>query len=181
MLVIHWTRQNATGAILKCGIRPTRRVLRHWSWQEAGIERNPRGVYCYPYSRNRVSTGTWRRQLKTWDKRLGNYNGVVFRLDEGDFPLHAGHWRDTRFDPDVALVKDARHLAAFIQNYSAAETTSSDESSGTGSPLGPMGGAIGGDFEIVVPRVVSSNRILRVLRDRPPKRRNGAAHDDTGR
>ncbi len=85
MLVIHWAKQNKTSAILTNGIHP--------SYPRRDREkRDPQGVYVYPFSRNKTLVSNWRRNLKTWDGQLGNYNGFLFRLVEEDFPLIAGYW-----------------------------------------------------------------------------------------
>src|SRR5216684_1824132 len=91
MLVIHWARHNKTSSILANGFRPSFR-------NRKGKRRNPAGVYVYPFSRNKTLSGNWRRNLKTWDSKLGNYNGFVFRLVKDDFPLIAGYWFFNRSD-----------------------------------------------------------------------------------
>jgi hypothetical protein len=107
MLVVHWAKHNKTSSILANGIRPSYR-------RRAGARRNPKGVYVYPFSRNRTLIGNWRRNLKTWDARLGNYNGFIFRLVEEDFPLIAGYWFFNRSVPEESIVPS---LAVLAERY----------------------------------------------------------------
>jgi hypothetical protein len=160
MLVIHWAPHNRTGQILKSGIRPAARRL-GGSWQEEGLHKNSKGVYCFPYGRNKTLNGTWRRQLKTWDKSLGNYNGFVFRLVDSDFPVLAGHWFDIRWRPDWNVINDSVKLAEQF-GYLWSEAISPTRYQH------PANADCSGDFEVIVLRRITPDRILQVHRDRAP-------------
>lgn len=146
MLVIHWARHNKTDAILKNGIRPASRKHR----------KNQKGVYAYPYSRLKTMTGNWRRNLKTWDGHLGNYNGFVFRLTQDDFPLIAGSWELNRTEPMEYVVKSLQEFGALMKNFFTQNERDFEEE--------------WGDFEIIIPRLILPKRIIKVLRDRQPLR-----------
>src|SRR5215472_3264876 len=103
MLVIHWVKQNKTTSIIANGIRPSFR-------RGDGKRKNPKGVYTYPYSRNKTLIGNWRRNLKAWDTSLGNYNGFIFRLLPEDFPLIAGYWFFNRESPEMYTVTSLSNL-----------------------------------------------------------------------
>ena len=159
MLVIHWAKQNKTASILANGIRP--------SFRRSGAHRkNLKGVYVYPYSPNKTLAGNWRRNLKTWDTALGNYSGFIFKLVPADFPVIAGYWffnRDTSEDYTLASLRD---LSSRYGDFFS------------GRILEP--GADGfsynwSDFEIIIPRHIESNRIIRVIKDREPKRQRQTA------
>lgn len=154
MLVIHWAKQNQTSSILANGIRPSYR-------RRDGERKNTKGVYVYPFSRNKTLTGNWRRNLKTWDGSLGNYNGFIFRLVEEDFPLLAGYWFFNRSVPEESFVPS---LAVLAERYG-------DLFSGKILTPGAHGkGQNWEDFEIIIPRHVKAYRIAKVLKDREPKR-----------
>jgi len=152
MLVIHWARQNKTSAILANGIRPAAR-----KGGASGAAINSKGVYVYPFSRNKTLIGNWRRNLKTWDNSLGNYNGFVFRLEPEDFPLLAGLWWGIRMDTEYARVASMPEMAERCGDHfsgAIADKASPDRWK---------------EFEIIVPRHVDRRRIIKVIRDREPR------------
>ena len=152
MLVIHWAKQNRTSPILKNGITPSSR-------RRDGQRIDRKGVYVYPFSRNKTLSGNWRRNLKCWDSKLGNYNGFIFRLLDDDFPLTAGYWFFNRSDGSRSEITSLNELA---EKYGAFF-------SGSILTPGPVGIEYDWeDFEIVIPRLIAPNRIIKVIRDREP-------------
>lgn len=151
MLVIHWAKHNKTSAILANGIRP---ALRR---RDAEIV-NPKGVYVYPYSRNKTLAGNWRRNLKIWSARQGNYNGFVFRLAREDFPLIAGYWLFSR--AQQCTVRSLDELSALYSDFFSGKilTPASD-----GIPYNWA------DFEIIIPAHIAARRIMTIIKDREPK------------
>jgi hypothetical protein len=153
MLVVHWAKHNTTPAILANGIRPT---FRH---NRGGGRKNPKGVYVYPFSSNKTLSSNWRRNLKRWDRELGNYNGFVFRLQPDDFPLIAGYWFDNRSDPERTTIDSPQALTDRFGEFFSGTIVDKQE---------------GGlrynweDFEIIIPRHIHPKRIIKVLRDREP-------------
>ena len=153
MLVVHWAKQNKTSAILAHGIRPSYR-------RRDGEKRNPKGVYVYPFSRHRTLIGNWRRNLKTWDTRLGNYNAFIFRLAESDFPLIAGYWYFNRSAPTESIITNLGELSERYSGFFSGEI------------LNPNSDGLSyawEDFEIIIPRRIKPRRILKILKDREPK------------
>ncbi|MGB1040215.1 MAG: hypothetical protein ACPGVD_05035, partial [Flavobacteriales bacterium] len=76
MLLIHWSKQNNSNDILNNGINPKRRKNREYD--EVGIK----GVWCFPYTKNKTLNNNWKRNLKSWRKIRSNFNGFVFKLEE---------------------------------------------------------------------------------------------------
>ena len=90
---------------------------------------------------------------------LYNFNAVVFRLKESDFPVIAGQWWQTHLEiPEVydSLEALERTLRVFH---------SPDDPS-----VAPFNPDRFGDYEIVLRRRVTPNRFLKVLKDREPVR-----------
>lgn len=141
MLVIHWALQNKTSSILSNGIKQ--------SLRKRASQPKLKGVYVYPFVRNRFLTGTWRRNLKSWNKRMGNYNGFIFRLKSSDFPLHAGSWMLNAKDPAASSISSIKVLSKRHGKFlSSGVQTGSD------------------DFEIIIPRHITPDRIIRVIKGR---------------
>jgi hypothetical protein len=152
MLVIHWAKHNKTNSILANGIRPSYR-------RGNGERKNPRGVYVYPFSRNKSLVGNWRRNLKTWDTRLGNYNGFIFRIGEEDFPLITGYWFFNRSIPEESTISSLAELAEKYGDFFSGKILNSS----------PEGFSYNWeDFEIIIPRHIEPKRIVKVLKDREP-------------
>lgn len=149
MLVIHWSKQNNTSKILSNGISPAKRK-----------NKNLKGVYVYPFSRNKTLSGNWKRNLKTWDKIIGNYNGYIFQLTNEDFPLYAGYWFFNRTDPKDAMVENIKELSEKYGEFFSGGIANMTED---GIPYN------WDDFEIIVPRRVSPKRIIKIIRDKEPK------------
>lgn len=153
MLVVHWAKQNTTNDILANGIKPASRKLN----SDYGVcTGNVKGVYVYPFSRNKTQRGVWRRQLKRWDNILGNYNGFVFRLNPSDFPLVVGYWWSNRMSHESNVVDSLGQLhEAWGDIFSSRVVDSGYEWE---------------DFEIIVTSQIAPRRIIKVLRDREPQR-----------
>ena len=157
MLVIHWAMQNKTSVILANGIRPSARKCPN------GAACNSKGVYVYPFSRNKTLRGNWRRNLKVWDNGIGNRNGFVFRLEPQDFPLLAGHWVFLQLDPEGGKLKSLQELAERCGDYFSGAVADKVDSFGDGYNWS--------DFEIIIPRLVEPRRIIKVIKDREPRRK----------
>lgn len=155
MLVIHWAKQNKTNTILANGIRPASRKDR-----ETGEPKNAKGVYVYPFSRNKTLIGNWRRNLKTWDTTLGNYNGFVFRLEPEDFPLLAGYWFCNRQEPEEAEINSRQELTEKYGDFFSGEIVNKTED---GFNYNWM------DFEMILPHHIEARRIIKVIKDREPE------------
>jgi hypothetical protein len=155
MLVIHWAKQNRTSAIKANGLRPAQRRDR-----ETGEPKNIKGVYVYPFSRNKTLRGNWRRNLKRWDMQLGNYNGFVFRLVPEDFPLFAGYWFFNRSEPQQAEIQSMEELTTKYGGFFSGEIVNMTE---RGISYNWE------DFEIIIPGHITAHRIIRIVRDREPK------------
>ena len=95
--------------------------------------------------------------MKRWDTILGNYNGFVFRLEESDCPLLVGYWWANREEPKQWT----------IHSLSELHEKWGDVFSGHAIDAGYEWE----DFEIVIPEHISRKRIIKVLGDRTPKRR----------
>jgi hypothetical protein len=101
-------------------------------------------------------TGNWRRNLKTWDGHLGNYNGFVFRLTAADFPLIAGNWESNRTDPMECVVRSLEEFGPLVKSFFTQSNRDIEEE--------------WGDFEIIIPQRIEPKRIMKVIRDREPGR-----------
>jgi hypothetical protein len=134
MLLIHWTPHNTTSDILANGIRPSLR-------QREG--KRIRGVWCYPYTRNKFLNQLWKRQLKSWSRKHTNFNGIVFRLEPEDFPLYVGpFWADLE-----------TQLKTFPGGSDMIDEQEIDLS----------------DLEIILPKRITQDRIIKVIKDREKK------------
>jgi len=155
MLVIHWAKQNQTNTILANGIRPAARRDR-----EAGGPVNARGVYVYPFSRNKTLMGNWRRNLKKWDAKRGNYNGFIIRLKDEDFPLMAGFWYVNRADPEQAKIESMQELAEKYGDFFSGEIVNKPDDGFAND---------WNEFEIILLQYVEPRRIIKVIKDREPR------------
>jgi hypothetical protein len=165
MLVIHWAKHNKTSLILKSGIRPSSRNSRDG-------EQNLKGVYVYPFSRIKTLSSNWKSNLKVWDNRLGNYNGFIFKLNPSDFPLYAGYWFFNRSNYSKSLIIDQKALSDLYRDFFNGNIIEKTEN---GIPFNWT------DFEIIIPRRISSKRIIKVIKDREKYRPNNALKRTGGR
>lgn len=146
MLVIHWTEQNNISDILANGIKPASRL-------RGG--KKVRGIWCYPYTRNKVLNNTWKRQLKSWSSRHSNFNGIVFRLDDIDFPFLAGPFWLTNHSEE-ALVNSTNQLQNSLKYFpSTIDLALELELDIT-------------DYEIILQKHIAPNRIIKIIKDRQP-------------
>jgi hypothetical protein len=149
MLLIHWTEHNNIKEILANGIRPTRK-------QRDTLK--VKGVWCFPYTRNKSHNNIWKRQLKSWTQRKGNYNGVVFRLSKDDFPLYAGpFWATVEFEETLAKSEaDIKNrMNHFIHGNTVVDGVD----------------YIDYDFEIILPKKIAPERIIKIIKDRAPRKK----------
>jgi hypothetical protein len=156
MLVIHWAKHNATGSILKNGLIP-----------QTLCPKLRRGVFVYPFSYNPTVMSFWRRLLKTERQRNGNYNGFVFRLLPSDFPLEAGDFAVTGAGFDQCRFNTLKELAERCGVFWRGREDS--EAYRKANPNSDVFELYGG-FEIIISRRIEPSRIIRVLRDRPPRK-----------
>jgi hypothetical protein len=119
------------------------------------------GVYVYPFSTFSTLVGNWRRNLKAWDHKLGNYNGFIFRLAPDDFPLIAGYCFFNRSETERCTVRSLEELSSLYGDFFSGDIANKSED---GIPYNWA------DFEIVIPRRIEPSRIMKVVRDRPPKK-----------
>ena len=149
MLLIHWTEQSKISDILANGIRPSSRKRN---------KKHVRGIWCYPYTRNKFLNNLWKRQLKSWSKRHSNFNGIVFRLESNDFPVNAGSFWATGVYPEteIKIPNDFQELMkSFPTGKELSENLEFDIS----------------DFEIILPKRVTPNRIVKIIKDRGSERK----------
>ncbi|WP_298895708.1 hypothetical protein [uncultured Psychroserpens sp.] len=156
MLLIHWTKHNNTKDILKNGIHPVRRK----SMSSEGDD--IKGIWCYPFTRNKTLNNTWKSNLKVWRQDLTNFNGFVFRLEESDFPIYAGSFVGIAMFPEQSTFNSYEEFLkifgeefspvsiAFERNKVTLETGTIDY----------------GDFEIIIPNRIEPKRIKKVIKDR---------------
>jgi hypothetical protein len=144
MLLIHWTEQSKTSDILSNGIRLSTRKRN---------KKNVRGIWCYPYTRNTFLNNLWKRQLKSWLRRHSNFNGIVFRLESTDFPVKAGPFWATGMYPQTEIKNPnefQKLMSSFPTSKELPESLEIDVS----------------DFEIILPKRVTPDRIIKIIKDR---------------
>ncbi len=147
MLLIHWTPQNNTSDILANGIRPSLR-------QRDG--KRIRGVWCYPYTRNKVLNHLWKRQLKSWSRKHTNFNGFVFRLEPEDFPLYVGSfWASGT--PTNSHVHSLADLEAQLKTFPGGREMIDEQEIDLS------------ELEIILPHRITPDRIIKVIKDREKK------------
>ena len=163
MLVIHWSKHNNTGDILKNGIRPN-----CYKFHD-GTPINVNGVYVFPYTRNKVMRTVWKRYFKRTGIR-GNYNGFVFRLEKDDFPLVAGVWDANRNNPQKYTYNSSEEMLHVWGNLISQKAATTEIYIPRKIPnhLFHFFDDIE-DFEIIIPRRIDASRIIKVIKDREPK------------
>lgn len=153
MLLIHWTKHNYTDDILKNGIRPKTRKFKSYSVKDI------KGVWCYPYTRNKNLNHNWKRNLKSWRIIDSNFNGIVFKLEESDFPVYAGSFTSIGAFPEKTLYHT---YEAFIEVYGSHFNPVEMHQSVPGHTIDYQ------DFELILPNRIAPERIIKVIKDRPP-------------
>lgn len=174
MLVIHWSKQNRTGDILNNGIRPSCRQVR-----PGGKPINLKGVYVFPFTRNKVLQTHWKRFLKH-DGIRGNYNGFVFRLEPEDFPLVAGDWFLNRHNTTDYTFNSQEEMLNVWGDMMSKEAAPTQIDIPNELFEHEITSPIEGDwssfildikcFEIIIPRLIVPNRIIKIVKDREPKK-----------
>lgn len=160
MLLIHWSKQNNTGKILKNGITPSKRKT------DEGVIL--KGVWCYPFSRNKSLNGNWRTTLKRSRRQYVNFNGFVFKLEPSDFPLYAGEFGSIRVMPKLHQYENYEH---FLKDYGTDFSPQRLANERNEQTLNE-GWLDLDDFEIILPNRIDPKRIIRVIKDREPRKKD---------
>ena len=161
MLLIHWTPHNNLKTIIKNGIKMSSKT-----YQLLGSEKDSnvkiKGVWCYPFTYNKSINNNWKRNLKSWRFKPANYNGVIFKLEESDFPLYANSWVGMSIDHEKCIANNLKELNKVMEQF---PTTSQVNN--------PVNGLDTIDFEIILPRSIEPSRIIKIIKDREPKKTDG--------
>lgn len=93
MLAVHWTPVNKTKHILRNGIR-----------------KSPNGLYCFPLTGHKALDRWWIYFFNQCGARQRKkYNGIVFHIEQQDFPAYFGHWIGTtnrhRFTKEITSLR----------------------------------------------------------------------------
>ncbi len=155
MLVIRWSKQSNTSDILKNGIRPATR--------KKELAENISGVWCYPFTRNKVLNNNWKRNLKIWRDSVANFNGFVFRLEPSDFPILAGEFVRVGSFPDKSILNSYDQFKKVYGIYFSPSEMDRIIHAGDQNYLDYQ------DFEIIIPHRINADRIIRVIKDRTRK------------
>jgi hypothetical protein len=162
MLVIHWTKHNKTKDIISNGLRQSTRTRTSiWVDQSGELKQDKKkikGLWCYPYTLNRTLNNQWKKNLKTWERKHTNFNGIVFRLTKEDFSLYAGHFIATG-EGDQALMKNLDELKQLMTGFPSKSTIDINENSIDTD-----------EFEIVLLNKVRPERIIKIIKDRDVKK-----------
>lgn len=162
MLVIHWTKHNKTKDIIANGLRQsTRTRTSRWVDHTGELRENKKkikGLWCYPYTQNKTLNNQWKRNLKTWERKNTNFNGVIFRLTKADFPLYAGPFMATGQE-EQTLMRDMEDLKKLMTKFP------------NKTILDKYDNKIDTDeFEIVILNKVTPDRIVKIIKDRVGKK-----------
>ena len=159
MLLIYWSKQNNTGKILKNGIGISKR----------NTEDNVilKGVWCYPFSRNKSLNNNWRYMLKTCRTEFANFNGFVFKLEPSDFPIYAGEFGSIRDDIESHKYDCYEDFVKAYGSELSPNSLSFERNERTlNEPWLDLD-----DFEIIVSNRITPSRIVKVIKDREPKKK----------
>lgn len=159
MLLIHWSKHKNTTDILKNGIRPKKRKARDEYLESI------KGVWSFPFTRNKTLNTNWKRNLKAWRQDLSNYNGFVFKLEESDFPIYAGDFRGIGYCPDKSIYNT---MEEFKKVYGPCFSPKELRMEWDDKYL-EEGWLDYQDFEIILPYRIEPKRIKKVLKDRNSK------------
>jgi hypothetical protein len=154
MLLVHWSKHNHTEKILKSGIRPSRKSISESQFIK--------GVWCFPFSRNKTLNAGWKSLLKR-DRGSVNYNGFVFRLDKEDFPIYAGDFGIISMQPEARKFRSYDEFVSRYGHYFSPKTMSLESAKDKGPEPDY------GDFEIILSKAVAPERIIKLLKDRPSR------------
>lgn len=164
MLVIHWTKHNNIKSILANGIRQSVRtrfsVYVNKSGEEIESNRKIRGIWCYPYTRNKTLNNQWKRNLKSWEIQRANFNGVVIRLTKDDFPLYAGEFCATGPENEHTIMRSLEDLKEVLTKFPSQRS------------IDPKSVEMDTDeFEIILLKNIKPERIIKVIKDRSPQKK----------
>lgn len=161
MLVIHWTKHNKTKDIIVNGLRQSTRTRVSLSFDKSGkptkTKKRIKGLWCYPYTRNKTLNNQWKKNLKTWDRKQTNFNGIVFRLTKDDFPLYAGSFISTG-QGNQTLIKDIDELKKLMSNFPSNAIIDKQTAIDTD------------EFEIILSNKVKVERIIKIIKDKAGKK-----------
>lgn len=163
MLVIHWTKHNKTKDIIANGLRQSTRT-RISCWVDKSGElregkKRIKGLWCYPYTRNKTLNNQWKRNLKAWERQNANFNGIIFRLTKDDFPLYAGSFIIATGQGDQALMRSMDDLKKLMTKFPINAT------------MNKVDNEVDTDeFEIVLTNKVTPDRIIKIIKDRAGKK-----------
>jgi len=156
MLLIHWSKHKNTGDILKNGIRTKKRKLRDEFLEDT------KGVWCFPYTRNKSLNNNWKSNLKLWRQDLTNYNGFVFKLEDSDFPIYAGEFSTIASSPSESKYLNRESFLKDFGKYFSPKSLDFELNDKTINE----GSLDYQDFEIILSNRISPKRIIKVLKDR---------------
>lgn len=154
MLVIHWSKQNNTSDILKNGIRPK-------TLKKEG-SKSIKGVWCFPYTRNKTLNNNWKRNLKVWRGDNGNFNGFVFKLEEKDFPIYAGSFALVGTFPKGSIFESYDEFSKIYGKYFNPDEIEKRPANMHDDYLDYQ------DFELILHKRIDPSRITKIIKDRTP-------------
>lgn len=154
MLVIHWSKHNNTDDILKNGIRPKTRKKENST--------DIKGVWCYPYTRNKTLNNNWKRNLKSWRGENSNFNGFVFKLEDGDFPIYAGSFAGIGVFPERSIYKTYNDFSEVYGKYFNPLELEKTPQHSDEVWLDYQ------DFELILIKRIEVSRIIKIIKDRTP-------------
>lgn len=96
MLVVHWSP-----------VKNTKKILKN------GITKSKKGVFCFPLTGHKSLDRWWIYFFnQCFVRQRKEYNGIVFRIDESDFPVSFGSWVWRDFTKKIKFdIKNEKQLA----------------------------------------------------------------------
>jgi hypothetical protein len=155
MLLIHWSKHNKANLILQNGIKPSGKAFMN--------DTRMKGVWCFPYTRNKTLNTRWKSFLKK-DRGNTTYNGFVFKLASTDFPIYAGDFGAIKSSPAARLFQTYKSFSDKYGHYFSPKTFAMDYKEKNGMDEIPDYF----DFEIILPKLITASRIIKVIKDRDP-------------
>jgi hypothetical protein len=153
MLLIHWSKHNKAKLILQNGINPSGKAFIN--------ESRVKGVWCFPFTRNKTLNTRWKSLLKI-DRGNSNYTGFVFKLKATDFPIYAGDLAAIRSSPTSRIFETYSSFSDKYGHYFSPKTLAMDYLKNDGLDEIPDYF----DFEIILPKSITAGRIIKVIKDR---------------
>lgn len=154
MLIIHWSKHNNTDNILKNGLRPKTRKSKYSNSNEI------KGVWCYPFTRNKTLNNNWKRNLKSWRGTITNFNGFVFSLEEADFPIYAGSFSGIGIFSKRSIYNSYEDFIKVYGNYFNPSEFEKIKFERDDDYLDYQ------DFELILTKRVDASRIKMIIKDR---------------